>query len=83
MHQSDNMQIINSDLEYNLTLKKIDRLLSKGSQGVTTAEMSEITALRRLASEYETVRYDRSRSEHNLAQAWEKKETAHLGGLSD
>lgn len=63
------MQTINSDQEYKLTLKLIDKLLAKGSQGITSAEMSEITQLRRLASEYEVLRYDHGRTQQDLKTA--------------
>lgn len=57
------MQKILTDQDYKIALRKIESLLEKGSQGVSHAEISEITLLRNLASEYEKVRYDLSQNQ--------------------
>ncbi|MGM9475548.1 hypothetical protein ACS5PU_03920 [Pedobacter sp. GSP4] len=48
--------------EYRKALLRVNQLMNKGSQGISNEEMSEITALRAMATNYEKVRYDYSRS---------------------
>lgn len=43
--------------------------MARGSQGITSTEMLEITHLRRLAIEYKVLRYDHVRAQQDLKTA--------------
>ncbi|WP_316757400.1 hypothetical protein [Pedobacter aquatilis] len=58
------MLTITNDLEYQTALQTIQTLLAKGSQAITTEEISFITKLRHQASAYEKIKYD-----HSIPQA--------------
>ncbi|WP_316831706.1 hypothetical protein [Pedobacter aquatilis] len=55
------MENILNDADYKLALRRIELLLSKGSQRIISAEIHEITLLRAKARDYEVIRYDYSR----------------------
>ncbi|SER49714.1 hypothetical protein SAMN04488023_11041 [Pedobacter rhizosphaerae] len=56
------MNAITSIESYRRALLRINYLMNKGSQGISFYELSEITALRLAASEFEKIRYDHSLS---------------------
>ncbi|MET0573458.1 MAG: hypothetical protein ABWZ79_18700 [Pedobacter agri] len=57
------MNAITNDHEYQIALQTIKTLLAKGSQAITTGEISLITNLRHQASAYEKIKYDHSISQ--------------------
>lgn len=57
------MNAVTNDHEYQIALQTIKTLLAKGSQAITTEEISLITNLRHQASAYEKIKYDHSISQ--------------------
>jgi len=54
------MSQITSVEDYRKVLLRINQLMNKGSQKISCEEMTEITTLRRMATNYEKMRYDYS-----------------------